>query len=120
MASNTKRSMDLLNKDGWLTANVEKFNSFIKQRFDLFGFADVLALKGDVVLFVQTTTSQHASERLQKILGSPKARICLGSQYRKIAIHSWAKRGDRGKRKLWSCVTIDVTLDMFPSLDAQS
>jgi len=101
--SPTQRSIAKLKADGWLVAIVEKFNPFVKVRQDLFGFADLLAIKGDVSLYVQTTSGSNVSAHVTKIKEHPNAAIILASPTRQIVVHGWAKRGPRGKRKLWEC-----------------
>lgn len=105
--SPTQRSLKMLRDDGYFVAIVEKYNSFIKRRIDLFNIADLLAFKGDVILLVQTTTASNVSARLAKINENPIA-AAWKTPNRKIHIHGWSKRGERGKRKTWSARIIEV------------
>jgi hypothetical protein len=101
--SPTQRSLKKLRDAGWTVAVVERWNPYARVRQDLFGFADLLAFKGDVTLAVQTTSGANCAKRLAKILACPSAGFWLASTTRKIVIHGWAKRGPRGKRKTWDC-----------------
>lgn len=99
----TQRSLAKLRADGYLVAVVERWNSFARIRQDLFGFADLLAIKGNETLAVQTTSGSNISARITKILACQAAALWLESPNRSIVVHGWAKRGPRGKRKLWEC-----------------
>lgn len=88
-------------------AIVEHWNQYARIRQDLFGFIDLLAIKGDYVLAVQTTSGSNAAARLDKINQSPNAMLWL-SEHRAIVIHAWRKVGARGKRKIWECREIPV------------
>ena len=90
MDSPTQRSLRHLRKDGWTVAIVEHFNNFTKTRSDLFGFADLLAMKpGCKPLLVQVTASGWAA-RLAKIRDSPEARTALASGF-DIEVHGWRR-----------------------------
>lgn len=101
--SPTQRSLAKLRADGWLCAVVERWNPYARVRQDLFGFIDLLAVRGGLTLAVQTTTGSNVAERVRKILGLEAAEIWLQSASRSIVVHGWSKRGGRGKRKTWSC-----------------
>lgn len=97
----TRRSLEHLRKAGWLVAVVERWNPHAKIRQDLFGFADLLAVKDNTVMLVQTTTAPNVAARVAKILAEPRARLWFAPT-RTIMVHGWAKRGPRGKRKVWT------------------
>lgn len=101
--SPTQRSLAKLRAEGWLVAVTERWNPFAKIRQDLFGFIDLLAVRGNETLAVQTTTGPNMAAREIKIRASQAAAIWLESPTRKIVIHGWTQRGPRGKRKLWEC-----------------
>lgn len=111
MSSPTQRSLSLLRKSWPLVQVTEKWNQFAKVRQDLFGFVDVLAVGGDFVLAVQTTTGDHVSNRYEKLRYLPAVVHWLQSPYRKLVIHGWAKRGARGERKLWDCREVELKLN---------
>jgi len=103
-----------LRNDGWLCAIVEKTipHCFIKQ--DLFGFIDILAIKGSEVLAIQTTsdkTGGNSSERVKKILAHenyPKVKKLNW----KICVHGWRQLKETCKngkpKKVWSCKEIEL------------
>ena len=106
--SPTQRSLALLRSRGYLVAVVERWNSFVKRRQDLFGFIDLLAIKGDELIGVQSTSGSNVSARINKIIAEPNAIVWL-SPSRKIVVHGWRKVGPRGKRKKWECREEEVT-----------
>jgi hypothetical protein len=112
MSSPTQRSLKALRGDGWNAWIVEKWIPQIKRRLDCWG-ADILACKPGVgIKLVQTTSGSNQAQRLAKVLTIPEAQAWLesGGQYE---IHGWAKRGPRGKRKVWTCTSRLVTLADF-------
>jgi len=113
--SPTRRSLLLLRKHGYTAQVVERYNPYAKVRIDLFGFIDICCIKNGEqgVVGVQTTSASGLSARYKKILGIPEAKIWLATGNR-ILLHGWAKKGPRGKRKLWSTVERWMTLEDFP------
>ena len=107
----TQRSLKKFRDEGWLVAVVERWNPYARIRQDLFGFVDLLAIKGDVTLAVQTTSGSNVAARIHKIATVQAAALWLESRNRKIVLHGWRKCGARGKRKLWECRIVDLTLD---------
>lgn len=105
--SPTQRSLKKLRDDGYLTAVVERWNPYARIRQDLFGFIDIVAIKVNETLAVQTTSTSNLSSRLSKIAQNKSAIVWLGSTTRKIILHGWSKKGPRGKRKVWTCREID-------------
>lgn len=65
----TQRSMAALRELGYLVEVVEKWNSFTRTRKDLWGWADLLAIRRGEVLAVQVT-STGVSSRIKKIMDS--------------------------------------------------
>ena len=112
----TSRSLKLLRDEGWsLVEKVERKvpGTFITQ--DLFGFADIICVKDNRCMLVQTTSGSNLSARINKIAASPQARFWLLPPTRTIVCHGWARRGPRGKRKLWTCRIEEVTQEMLVS-----
>jgi len=101
--SPTQRTLKEMRKRGYLCEIVERFNPWSKTRHDLFSFVDVLCIKGDETLAVQTTSGSNVSARIAKIAQTQAAALWLESPSRKIVVHGWALKGKRGKRKLWQC-----------------
>ena len=71
MSSPTARTLDWLRKAGYLADVAEKWIEVTKQRKDLFGFIDVVAIGGGEqgVLAVQSTSASNHASRVTKILG---------------------------------------------------
>jgi hypothetical protein len=117
MTSPTARTKKLLEAAGWEIAIVERYNSFVRRRFDLFEFADLLAIAYPNppvnIVAIQVTSGSHHAHRLGKILANPKALRFLragGS----IWVISWRKRKPiPGSRQLWIPRTEIITEDMF-------
>lgn len=111
----TARSLAHLRKAGALAAVVEKYNPHAKVRQDLFGFCDVIAVEPGQpgVLLVQACMVGDQSKRLAKVRTEPRVRPCLDAQNR-VAVFAWAKRGARGKRKLWTLTVTPVRTDDLP------
>lgn len=95
---------------GYFCAITERWNQYAKVRQDLFGFIDVLGIRGDIIVAVQTTSGTNVAARLTKIREIPAAKLWLASPNRKLVIHGWAKRGARGDRKLWNCREVELCL----------
>lgn len=113
MGSPTSRTLDLLRKEGFVAAVVEKWIPQARQRKDVFGFGDIIAIKprcgglgcsataaGNVnfckcgTWLVQCTSGSNHSSRVAKVLAIPEARmwIMVGNR---ISVVSWTKRGNR-------------------------
>lgn len=88
-------------KRGWTAGVVEKWNSYVKIRQDLFGCIDIVALTPDGILGIQTTDGTSHAKHVDKILAEPRAKKWVESGGR-FELWSWSKRGDRGSRKLWT------------------
>lgn len=108
--SPTARSKAFLAKDGWLVAVVERWNAFARIRQDLFGFIDILAIREGATLGVQTTTTTHQAERLDKAMATPNLRAWLLAGNR-FEVHGWAKKG---KAKRWEVTVTPVGLEDVP------
>lgn len=78
---------------------------------DFLGFADILAVKpGTIgVLAVQTTTVDNQSTRKKKVMGIDALQAWLDAGNR-FEVHGWAKKGPRGKRKLWAVNVNEICL----------
>ena len=106
------RTLAFYEKQGFLAAIVEHWSPFPKpwgKRHDLLGVFDLIVLKpGGEIWGIQATSGGsggHVADRINKLVTSEKFQrwIALGG---KAAVVGWAKRGDRGKRKLWSAVEV--------------
>jgi hypothetical protein len=100
--SPTQRSKAYLEKAGYNVAIVEHWNSWCKIRQDLWGFADLLAFRaGMPMMLVQTTTASNVAARRVKLLQNVTAKrwVQAGGE---CVLHSWAPRGARGEKKVWT------------------
>jgi hypothetical protein len=88
-SSPTQRSLEYLREQGYFCAIVEKWNSFTKQRQDLWGWCDILAIRENEVLAVQVT-STGVAERIKKIQESPTIALVRKAGIR-IEVHGWRK-----------------------------
>ena len=87
--SPTQRSLAYLREQGYHCEVVEKFNSFTKQRKDLWGWCDILAIRRGEVLAVQVTASA-VSDRIKKIMASDTLSLVREAGIR-IEVHGWRK-----------------------------
>ena len=110
MSSPTQRSLAYIRKE-WpeaVCAIVERWNPYAKVRQDLFGFIDILVCLRHQVIAIQTTSDSNVAARVAKIEATPAAAIWLQSPTRRIVVHGWAKKGPRGKRKVWTLREVEV------------
>lgn len=76
-----------------------------KVRHDAWGFGDLLAcIPGVGITLLQVTTTTNMVARQNKIQGEcwEDAQRWLSYPGAAVEVWGWAKRGPRGKRKLWS------------------
>ena len=118
-----------MERDGWTCAVVERWNSFAKVRQDLFGFIDLVAIKADQpgVLAIQacadngggvsdhikkltSVLSDEKPERGESRVRNVKEWLAAGN---KLDVMGWGKRGERGKRKVWTLRRVPITLETF-------
>ena len=88
--SPTQRSLKHLRDQGYRVAIVEHWNAHARIRQDLFGFIDLLAIRGSETLAVQTTSRGNVSARVQKIADS-EAVIDVRRAGWRIVVHGWGK-----------------------------
>lgn len=111
--SPTERSLKKLREDGYTCEVVERWNHHTKQRKDLFGIIDILAIRKGEVLGVQTTAASNVSARLEKISNSDLT-PCVREAGIGLVVHGWGKRVvgkfKNGKNKFgWVCRVVDVS-----------
>ena len=106
--SPTKRSLALLRQEGYLCEVVEKWNMYSHTRRDLFNFIDIIAIKPNVILGVQATSTSNLSARVKKIRSTPASEVWLASGGL-IKVMCWSKKGPRGKRKLWTLTEREIS-----------
>jgi hypothetical protein len=90
--SPTKRSLELLRREGYCAAVVEKWNPHARVRQDLFNCIDVVAVRADLagVLGVQCTSTPNQAARLTKALVTPELRTWLAAQ-NEFQVWGWHK-----------------------------
>lgn len=93
--SPTQRSLAYLREQGYHCEVVEKWNSFTKQRKDLWGWCDILAIRKGEVLAVQVTASA-VSDRIKKIMDSDTLALVREAGIR-IEVHGWRKSAKTNK-----------------------
>jgi hypothetical protein len=107
--SPTMRSLKYWKGETDFVAKTEHWNSFARIRQDLFGFVDIVVIRPGIpgLLAIQTTSANNMSARKKKIMGIPAAKAWLeaGNQ---IIVEGWAKKGPRGKKKVWTRVVDDI------------
>lgn len=111
-----QKSKKLLEEQGYAVGISEKpYNPYSKRREDLFGFADLIAIREDVLgsTAIQACgedVASHTKKLLEggvsangKVFGpNPYLSIWLQARNR-FFIWSWVMRGARGKRKTYEC-----------------
>jgi len=85
----TQRSLAALRELGYLVEVVEKWNSFTRTRKDLWGWADLLAIRRGEVLAVQVT-SEGVANRVKKVMDSETIGRVREAGVR-VEIHGWRK-----------------------------
>jgi len=85
----TQRSLKSLRELGYLVEVVEKWNSFTRTRKDLWGWADLLAIRRGEVLAVQVT-SEGVSNRVKKVTDSETIGRVREAGVR-VEVHGWRK-----------------------------
>jgi hypothetical protein len=101
--SPTQRARAFCKANGWTSQIVERFNVYAKVRQDLFGVIDLVVLdgQGGGPLGVQVCAGASHAARRDKALAEPRLREWLSAPAR-FEVWSYSKRGERGKRKLWT------------------
>jgi hypothetical protein len=99
--SPTQRTLAECKKRGWIAQVVERWNPHAHVRQDLFGVIDIVAITHDGLLGIQACAGASHAARMAKCSAEPRAHAWLGAGAR-LEVWSWAKRGARGKRKVWT------------------
>lgn len=87
--SPTQRTLKHMRDAGYLCAIVEKWNMHAKIRQDLYGFIDVLCVKGEDIVGVQSTSGDHVAERVTKI--TEHANWPLVCDAIRVVVQGWRK-----------------------------
>ncbi len=102
--SPTQRSLALLRADGHFPWITEHWNHFAKIRQDLWGFCDILCLRGKEITAVQTTSGSNVSARVKKINEHENVAAVRAAGIR-IIVHGWRENA-AGK---WVCRVVDLS-----------
>jgi len=103
MSSPTQRTLKLLREEGYLAEVVERWIPGANIRKDLFGWVDILAIKGAETLAVQCTSYSGVSERLKKIRDSDTLDAVRAAGW-SIQVHGWRKVKSR-----WAVRRVDLS-----------
>lgn len=119
--SPTQRALKEAKKLGFTCQVVERWNFHAKKRLDLFGVIDIVAIKAGIgIVGIQATSGTNHAARRTKSKAEPKLAEWLASGGR-FELWSFSKRGDRGKRKLWTFRREELTaadMDATPESEA--
>ena len=96
--SPTQSSLALLRKLGYTAQVVEHWNPHARRRIDLFGFGDILAIRENEIVIVQTTSGTNLAARRRKItqLRAHSEWLAAGGL---IELHGWRYVKPRGESK---------------------
>ncbi|HEC64953.1 hypothetical protein LCGC14_0918350 [marine sediment metagenome] len=97
-----QRSLKLLRENGYTCWITEYWNPWSKTKSDLFSFIDIIAIKKNETIGVQTTTQAHQAERVKKILGSKYYPIVKSAKWR-VVVHGWRKL-----KTGWACKIVEL------------
>jgi hypothetical protein len=103
MTSPTELTLRELRKDGWTAEVVERWNPHARIRHDLFGFVDIIAIKGVDTLAVQATSGANVAARVRKIAEAPHVDAVREAGWI-IEVWGWKKKAGR-----WTLRKIDVS-----------
>lgn len=86
-------SRQYLEDEGYVVDVVERFIPGACIRKDLFGFGDLLALRGTNLcpIIIQTTSFSNSRARVKKILASPHIGLVL--KFFDVFVHGWSPDG---------------------------
>jgi hypothetical protein len=100
----TARSLEHLRALHWTVGVVEQRVPHTNITRDLFGFIDLIAVRGDETLAVQVTSSSNVAARIHKIAEHENLPAVRAAGWR-IIVHGWRKNA-AGR---WTLREIDVS-----------
>lgn len=109
------RSRQHYRDQGFICEIVEYWSPFPKpwgKKHDFLGIFDLIRLGAGEIVGVQATDDSHVANRAAKIMAEPRAHDWLTAGGR-IVVIGWAKKGPRGKRKLWTHREVWITQDQL-------
>ena len=106
MTSPTQRSLKLLRDEGYVADIVERrlTRKILK---DFLGCIDIIGIRPTGVIAVQTTSLSNLASRVKKVENNPNLWLMLRNGW-DVEVHGWAKKGAKGKRKLWECKRVVI------------
>jgi hypothetical protein len=87
--SPTQRTLKFMRTNGYLAEVVEKRLPKVFITKDLFGFIDVLAVKGEDIIGIQVTSGDHVAHRITKIIEHENYPLVIAAM--RIVVHGWRK-----------------------------
>ena len=112
VASNspTQRTLAYFRDLGFKVQVVERWCQYSRRRIDLFGCIDIVAVREGVgVVGIQACAGSSHAARRTKALEQEALQDWLKAGGR-FEVVSWAKRGARGKRKVWTVRREELTI----------
>jgi hypothetical protein len=103
--SPTARTLRDLRADGWTAEVVERWIPGANIRSDLFGFVDIVAVRGAETLGVQATSDANVSARVRKIADSELVGVVREAGWR-LEVWGWRKNE---KTNRWQSRRVDVS-----------
>jgi hypothetical protein len=100
----TQRSLKHLRDNGYRAAVVEKFNHVTNRRADLFEIGDILAIRDNETVLVQTTSGSNVSARVKKIATCDAISDIRSAGWR-VIVHGWRK----SSRNRWVLREVDCS-----------
>lgn len=102
----TARTLERLRAEGWHCEVVEQNVRIPGRTFkrDLWGFTDILCLRGAERLAVQVTSASNVSARVKKITDSPLLPMVREAGIG-VVVHGWSRKAD-GK---WHLREVDLS-----------
>lgn len=89
----------------------EHWNPHSFTRKDLFGFGDVMAVKGKETVLVQATSTPNVQSRIRKVRGLDSAGVWLAeSSHRRIIVIGWKKFAKKLNGRNWQPTLHEITL----------
>lgn len=124
--SPTELSLKYLRGQGWLVDICERYvpsyTGMGGKRHDLFGMLDLIAVRGDETLGVQTTSNSNFNSRINKIRDDEhhQALVALRAAGWQVHVHGWCKANRKtgvvcthGKGARCGCIyTLHRTIDL--------
>lgn len=109
-APTTKMSLERLRAEGWTAEVVEQTKrnpvTGLTWKADLFGIIDILAVRDDETLGVQTTTQEKLPAHCRKIAKAEATPVLLAAGWR-IVCHGWHQ--PNGPRTRWQVEEVEVS-----------